>query len=147
VAALAKCSVARHLKVVGRKEGLPNLCDLRLCLLVRRASNSKKTSVSANKRRRCIDSKPKAPPSRKGIRHPYVANRSCVIPVLRVLATNEPSRIPPVSPPVKIPQAMPTFDGSTCSLTKTNTPGTWPPRRFLAKSAKATVRRAPRYPV
>src|SRR5580704_12883488 len=94
VAALAKCSVERHLKVVGRKEEIPNLCDLRLCLLVRRASNSKKTGVSANKRRRCIDSKPKAPPSRKGIRHPYVANRSCVIPVLRVLATNEPSRIP-----------------------------------------------------
>jgi DNA-binding transcriptional LysR family regulator len=33
VVALAKCSVPRHLKVVGRK-GFPNLSDLRLCLLV-----------------------------------------------------------------------------------------------------------------
>jgi hypothetical protein len=115
--------------------------------IARRASNSKKTGVSANKRRRCIDSKPKAPPSRKGIRHPYVANRSCVIPVLRVLAINEPSRIPPVNPPVKIPQAMPTLNGSTCSLTKTHALGTSPPTAIPCKIRKATVRRAPRYPV
>ena len=36
VAALAKCSVPRHLKVVGRKEGLPEVSGLRLCLLVPR---------------------------------------------------------------------------------------------------------------
>jgi DNA-binding transcriptional LysR family regulator len=39
VAALAKCSVPRHLKVVGRKEGLPEL--ERLEIVLARASRSK----------------------------------------------------------------------------------------------------------
>jgi hypothetical protein len=35
VAALAKCSVPRHLKVVGRKEGLPELERLEMIVLAR----------------------------------------------------------------------------------------------------------------
>jgi DNA-binding transcriptional LysR family regulator len=42
VAALAKCSVPRHLKVVGRKEGLPEL--ERLEIVLSRASRSKTKS-------------------------------------------------------------------------------------------------------
>src|SRR5260370_19668407 len=85
-----------------------------------------------------MDISPKAPPSRKGSLHPYAVSCSGGISIFRPVATNDPSRIPPVRPAVQTPHAHPARDGGTCALTKTQAPGTSPPTAapFLMRMGK-----------
>jgi hypothetical protein len=66
---------------------------------------SANTGVSCSQRRKYIAPMPNTPPSRKGTRQPQASNSSGLKMVLMPVATSEPSRMPPVRPAVKVPQA------------------------------------------